>query len=669
MQQASTLLLEPQELTDPQEPQVPTDEDDLNAAEGNVLLSTGDVARNSGGNDSIEPSDDESEVSGGSDVDDAEIDFKGRNMPWYRKVKLRSEFVSLEERIKKAPKRVKQYRDYVKLMEDRLSSLEGRLAQFEAQGKKVTELPPPPPPVEPTKRVPAIPKLNRVKWAEFKAPPPRLGEVCAIDVLVGEPVIHFQKPNRRGKRDAKPTAYAWNEYEIAASSLESAKDPKDTVKPSSGPFDYVPHGQLAERIRINSVPLLRIFEKIHDDTITSSDAPVLMFRPYRALVYYEDEIREWLKKLESKFAGYLDMTPANDGAILSSDNVNADNPENGELEKDEQKSDSTVPKESVQSPDTNRTNESDDYPEHTGTQEALDDLRCLVAFLDTDIKQRVNQLRGSSSQKIFFSDIWHLFKPGDEVLASDHRQAYRVVQITGIKHHSSYANMKDCGFPMWKAQPVVIHCIYMDFNGRLLGPVSKRIEIPKFDSEREIRSLPIFPLRFASDSEVRSRLIKRGELFMKLAEVTHVQFTGVTLDTQEEVDSQVVVDFEQTLQHNTGWGPDIEPPPTGDTSGPEPAEDNTYSCNILGCCDDDVLHKDAYVDMNRMREFNREQPTLAIYTRYLQAIKEGNRLRDDELVLLTHRLFAFVLRSRKWGTSTIARIFRSTLDLILGMFD
>jgi hypothetical protein len=367
-------------------------------------------------------------------------------------------------------------------------------------------------------------------------------------------------------------------------------------------------------------------------------------------MYYEEEIREWLKKLESKFAGNLDMSSASDGVILSSKNVNADNPENGELEKGEQKSDSTVPKESVQSPDTDHTNGSDDYPEHTGTQEALDDLRCLIEFIDTDIKQRVNQLQGSSNQKIFFSDIWHLFKPGDEVLDSDQRQAYRVVQITGIRHHSSYANMKDWRYSTWETS-VVIHCIYMDFNGKLLGPVSKEIEIPKFDGEREIRSLPVYPLRFTNDSEVRDRLIRRGKIFMELAEVKHMQFTGVTLNTQEEVDSQVVVDFEQTLQHNTGWGPDIQPPPAGNTSEPQPARDITPSCIITGCCNDEKSHQDAYVDQNRMKEFTREQPTLAIYSRYIEVIKDGNRLRDDELVLLTHRLFVFILRSRKWGTS------------------
>jgi hypothetical protein len=300
-------------------------------------------------------------------------------------------------------------------------------------------------------------------------------------------------------------------------------------------------------------------------------------------------------------------------------------------------------------PDTDRSTEDNEFPEHTGTQEALDDLRCLIKFMDTNIKPRVNQLQESTSRKIFFSDIWYLFKPGDEIIASDQRQVYRVVQITGIRHHSTYANVKNVGHPQWKAPPVVLHCMYLDFDGKLVGPVSKTIEIPKFDGERDIRSLPVYPLRFATAPEtVRDELIKRGKFFMELSEVKHVQFTGVTLETKEEVDSQVVVDFEQTLQHNSDWGPDIEPPPAGDASGPEPADDNVFSCSIIGCCDDETSHTDAYVDQNRMREFTREQPALAIYSR---SIKDVTTLRDDELVLLTHRVFVFILRSRKWGIS------------------
>lgn len=570
-------------------------------------------------------------MSGGSDIDDIEIalNWNAQNPGKYKGLNSAIERAAhpppLEERIKEAPKRLKQYRDYIKLMEDRISSVEGRLARFEAEGKKATEeamlsL------ADPAKRR-TIPKLNRVKWREFKPLTPH-SEVYAIDVLVGEPVIHFRKPSKRGKKGTDLAAVLWDE--VAVSSLESAND-QDTVPPSSEG-----HGQLAERIRINSLPLLRVLGKIHDNPITTSDAPVLMFRPYRALMYYEEEIREWLKKLESKFA--------------TSSSNNTENLESGKLEKGKEKSDSTAPKMDIQSPDTTRDSGDDDFPEHTGTQEALDHLRCLIEFMDTDIKQRVNQLQESSNQKIFFSDIWHLFKPGDEVLDSDQRQAYRVVQITGIRHHSSYANMKDWRYSTWETR-VVIHCIYMDFNGKLLGPVSKEIEIPKFDGEREIRSLPVYPLRFTNDSEVRGRLIRRGNIFMELAEVKHMQFTGVTLNTQEEVDSQVVVDFEQTLQHNTGWGPDIQPPPAGNTSEPQPARDITPGCTITGCCNDEKSHQDAYVDQNRMKEFTREQPTLAIYSRYIEAIKDGNRLRDDELVLLTHRIFVFILRSRKWGTS------------------
>jgi hypothetical protein len=326
---AGNALLKSEELTVFQKPQLPSNGNEQNGAELEDVPKTAEIANYDDGNDSLEPSDDENEVSAGSSVGDAEIDVGADDYSAYRKARIRlldfyiggKNVVPLEDRIKKAPKRVRQYRDYIKLMEDRLSSVEERLARFEKPvQKETTEAS-----RQSKERVPAIPELNLVRWGEFKAPSLNEKAVYVIDVLVGDPVINFRKPSRRGTKgtdigangelptveffasfgDPTPSSFGGQKSaETAGSSLESATEPKHTVKPAPGPSGG--YGQLAERIRINSLPLIRILEKIHDGTIAASDAStVLMFRPYRALMYYEDEIREWLKKLESKFASKL----------------------------------------------------------------------------------------------------------------------------------------------------------------------------------------------------------------------------------------------------------------------------------------------------------------------------------------------------------------------------
>jgi hypothetical protein len=276
--------------------------------EGQVALSTGDIAKEGDGTESIESSDNEGEVSEGSHVEDPGIIVsEGGYVDAHRELMRLCNPQSrqqLAERIKKAPRRLRQYRDYIKLMEDRLCSVEKRLAEFEANGKPIPKeeaTEGSSPPIEPVKRVPAIPEINRVRWGEFKAPPPDQKAVYAIDVLVGEPVVNFQKPSRRGTNGIQTANNTRNG--ISISGLDSAKDSKDSAKLSPGPSGG--HGQLAERIRINSLPLWRILAKVQDDVFFFRETPAVIFRPYRVLLHYEEELREWLKKLESKFASKL----------------------------------------------------------------------------------------------------------------------------------------------------------------------------------------------------------------------------------------------------------------------------------------------------------------------------------------------------------------------------
>ncbi|KAA8904871.1 hypothetical protein FN846DRAFT_951716 [Sphaerosporella brunnea] len=161
-------------------------------------------------------------------------------------------------------------------------------------------------------------------------------------------MIQFQKPNRRGTTGTNPkvSANAWKEDAIP--SLESLQEPKDTVNASAGG-----HGQLAERIRINSLPLIRILEMIHGEAITVDDSPVIMFRPYRALIYYEEEIREWLKKLENMFADNKD------GGKLSNDDAATPANEN------KHNTTPTSQNERFKIPETSRENGEEEFPSNT----------------------------------------------------------------------------------------------------------------------------------------------------------------------------------------------------------------------------------------------------------------------------------------------------------------
>jgi hypothetical protein len=84
----------------------------------------------------------------------------------------------------------------------------------------------------------------------------------------------------------------------------------------------------------------------------------------------------------------------------------------------------------------------------------------------------------------------------------------------------------------------VIECFFVDFDGVHYGPVNQTFQISKFEGERDITSLPVYP--FSCDpkrDEIRRTLLKRGEKFSTLSnplKAAHRQYVGLTLDKHPE---------------------------------------------------------------------------------------------------------------------------------------
>ncbi len=83
---------------------------------------------------------------------------------------------------------------------------------------------------------------------------------------------------------------------------------------------------------------------------------------------------------------------------------------------------------------------------------------------------------------------------------------------------------------------------------------------------------------------------------------------------------------------------------------------------IPECCADEVVHRDAYVERNRRNEFiqsqfahrlgllNEKVPSLIIAPRPLrEAVEDEHGITDDERMVISYRVFGFIMRSRKWG--------------------
>lgn len=218
----------------------------------------------------------------------------------------------------------------------------------------------------------------------------------------------------------------------------------------------------------------------------------------------------------------------------------------------------------------------------------------------------------------------------------------------------------------------------MDFDGKKIGPVSTRFMIKEFAGERSVESLEIYPLRlhrFAADharkgkpmssgpQSLRQQLVKRGNKFFQAAcmKLENTFYNGPTKDG-DEVESQVVVDFETALTSKYR-APELESLLSDTNDSSTIISDmggyvwGELRC-MAACCESDYVCNDSFVDEKRKEEYINslipensyaKLPSVAIYPRTLDDTTDDNALTDDELLLMSYRVFAFVLRTRKWG--------------------
>lgn len=183
----------------------------------------------------------------------------------------------LDERVKRASKRLNQYTKYVQLMEDRVSHLEEKFRKLESRKKPSSS------PAEKLKSS-TVPELRYVKWNEFKHRYATGKEVYAIEVLTGGARYWYQLRMDERMRKLK-----------ASGNQATAGDINDSSKAG-----FETHDELPERIRINSPAVVAILSDIALETWSMKS--IVLLTPYKLLVQYDSEIREFFAKLESKFS-------------------------------------------------------------------------------------------------------------------------------------------------------------------------------------------------------------------------------------------------------------------------------------------------------------------------------------------------------------------------------
>ncbi|KAM0309925.1 hypothetical protein ACHAO8_008607 [Botrytis cinerea] len=475
-----------------------------------------------------------------------------------------------------------------------------------------------------------IPKLNPVEWKNFKPIPSPLDGVYTIDVLIGEPNITFASTRYR-RQQGMQASRGDSLREVGYS------DQKTTSQPS-GKTPAVGQTALPERIRINSQYIIRILSKIcRSDFSDSSNSPVLLLRPFKALIFYEEEIRTQHTVLNAKFGKKTAIVGDTEPKDLSIAVDSDDQPLSTIIEGH---SNESAPKTEVDST-SDHFMEADNLD--LGSETEFNELNCLIEFMDHYIKDKKKYLESSSCQKVVFSDIWHLFKPGDEVMEGKIPQAYRVISVSSKKHGFKRQRWISDAKVTINYGPVTVHCVYIDYDGKRLGPVSKHFTIQEYEGEQNVTSLPVYPLRFHKKIN-REGLVARGKLFLETAGVKHMHCAGLTLDTRDEVDSQVMIDFEEALLRQEIWAPSIENlADAAPDSEVENKEESANDCD-LRCCKSEIHHNDSYVDRDRKESFIESQysavsqrhSSLTIVPRSLQEARGDNFPSQDEFLIMSY---------------------------------
>ncbi|KAL8932924.1 MAG: hypothetical protein Q9216_006609, partial [Gyalolechia sp. 2 TL-2023] len=434
-----------------------------------------------------------------------------------------------------------------------------------------------------------------------------------------------------------------------------------------------------ERIRIRSFHIINALQIITEQTFSSSSR-LIIHRPFKVLLFYREQILEYLEELEHDFTentqcilgkdckGYVDFFDEN----LRSSNTRR--PRSSSIRK------GSLDENSCYSAENPGERSAHDECKHEVSEEllaqveAITHLRILANFLKEDMKEvfaKHELLRSAKAERIAFQDMWHLFMAGDLVVAESESserslELYQVSILPAADFFSSRRPVKEISTRTEGSQHLVesvykeetlsamsvfkVDVFYFDFDGQKFGPVERRLELVSYEGEKNITDLPIYPLRYHKNADqFIAMMLARGKKFRELAapnEYPHREYSGLSVgEPQEQIDSQVIIDFALAYRKHPKNAPKF-----GLRSWIEDdARVVTEACGIPGCTDcfkDRFMFDDHRVDRQRTVEFIRANGSLL---RTISSSEDLTKnLTENMMLLLPNKVYGFVLRSRRW---------------------
>ncbi|CAK7212183.1 hypothetical protein SCUCBS95973_001355 [Sporothrix curviconia] len=497
--------------------------------------------------------------------------------------------------------------------------------------------------------------------------------------------------------DVLEAGYSIKEDEAREVAKRGGGRPRATIFSSMHRVGAITDDVWIQRVRIKSRHILAILHTIMNHSIKWG-RPRTFFRPFHAFIHYQPKAKEVLEEMKATVAKRLadPKSAVEDIAKTAEKRFQLSRAKRHRRRSSADRNRrSGVSSRSSSGTDSDSDFESDNVPEEAipvellASQEAVDHLQCYVDFVDKNIMHLPEAYKGTSKQRIRYSDLAYLFHPGDVVYSPTQNEH------SGTANNSVAKEQPQVYQPIWKIQytnpPSIsdsnpseydrnhryyISCFYIDFDGKDYGPVKYRFDIPAYEGELDIKDLPVYPIRYHSifakggNSQEHDRLRSGGKDFQDFVEAKHLYYRGWTLTTSpngeiltdsngesmkhpEHIDSSVIVDFKATFQALPSWKPTFKEPSRMDEE--------------WAVSSDDKVPVDLWTDSTRTKLawrfhelIQRRDGVYAVETNsyadndeFLLAYLSdstgiGYQLSEENLQLLPDRVMAYVLRDRKF---------------------
>lgn len=533
---------------------------------------------------------------------------------------------------------------------------------------------------QPLKIIPRVRKCCLVYFKNrFSANEPEY----AVDVLEADsPEIGPQIQDEvKARQNTSVHRKRVKQDKVTAANDKAAKEngaPSSSMPAPAPPEDHF-HFRNSEkrivlRIRIQSPALLRILSSIvtfGEEVWTAK--PRTFIRPFSPLIYHHNAVLERLAMLQERWGSH--------------ENLGAGTPSSPAL--------------SEQDGPTARI---DDCPA------ALQDLRAYVKFMKEEVLtfyakfDHLHADDGKPPAKVRFQDLWYLFRVGELVFRQVGTGAERDLhnfaalgnrtwRCYGIRppwakfrispsEHQSYIGEDDS-----ERSSFGLHCYYIDYTGEEFCVVTQTFEIPPFKGERLIKSLRVFPTRFAANNKgLMADAMKISQKFLESTKLQHAAYQGWTttvtptgspgtdekgnpLNRPEYIDSEVIVDFVEAFQTCPTWKPEVTVIKPVEYN-PQHVDDDFSICwwsdanrtKLVREKNEIIVLRSGISVFERNSNLNPENESA---DKFLVKVWENDRngktttekdLTEMDLLLLPSRIFAYVLRDRKFVQLFVQRL-------------